>query len=210
MKRFTPFEDQFIRDTYLFFTLNELSRLLGRAIGSIHGRINTLGLIIPDEIKKERHAKGIMAGLQGGVRFRFPKGHVPANKGKKMSSEAKRKIQHTFFTKGHKPKNTLYDNAITIRKDTRGIPQKHIRLSDGVWEYLSRHTYRRHHGSITPGMVVAFRDQNTMNCEVDNLYLLSRKDNMLRNSIARYPDDLKSVMFTISKLTKQIKRYAEK
>lgn len=69
----------------------------------------------------------------------------------------------------------------------------------------------RYLGFIIPlGMVVAFRDRNTLNCDIENLYLLSKKENMLRNQIHQYPDDLKQVIHTISKLTKQIKRYAEK
>lgn len=212
MKRrhFTVFEDNFIRCTYLFYTTPELARLLNRPVKSVFGRIKKLGLIIPPEIKRERHFKGFQIGHQLNVKYRFPKGHTPANKGKKMDPELKKRIQHTFFQPGHKPVNTLHDGAISVRNDNRGVPQKLIRISLGKWEYLSRYTYRQHNGDIPPGMVVAFRDRNTLNCSIENLYLLSKKENMLRNQIHQYPDDLKQVIHTISKLTKQIKRYAEK
>lgn len=39
------------------------------------------------------------------VTGRFEKGHMPANKGVKMPDEIREKIKHTFFPKGHKPKN---------------------------------------------------------------------------------------------------------
>lgn len=38
------------------------------------------------------------------VTGRFEKGHIPANKGKQMSDELRKKIEHTWFKKGNKSK----------------------------------------------------------------------------------------------------------
>lgn len=52
-----------------------------------------------------------------GTAHRFPKGHVPANKGRKMNAGVYAKVSATMFKKGHMPDNTLYDGAESIRKD---------------------------------------------------------------------------------------------
>lgn len=139
---------------------------------------------------------------------RFKKGHIPHNKGKKMSSFASEETIKLFlqnsFKKGNIPHNTKSDGIITIRKDQRGIPQKFIRISQNKWEFLSRYNYKKSFGEIPPGMIVAFKDKNTLNCDPENLMLLTRRENMLRNSIVNYPPELVSTIHVLSKLKKRI------
>ncbi len=86
------------------------------------------------------------------------------------------------FSKGNTPTNTLYNSAITIRKDNRGIPYQFIRISVGNWLHLHVHTWMKHNGPVPEEMMVTFIDGNTMNCDIENLKLMTRKENALRNS----------------------------
>lgn len=120
------------------------------------------------------------AGPKRGV---FKKGHATFNKGKKMPAEIYARAAPTMFKPGQLPKNTRdADGAISIRYDNRGAPVKHIRVSLGKWEYLSRHVWRQHNGEIPKGHIVTHKDGDPMNCEPGNLALMSRADNARRNS----------------------------
>ena len=45
------------------------------------------------------------------------------------------------------------------------------------WEFLHRAVWVEHHGEIPEGMMVSFRDSNPLNCEPDNLMLISKSEN---------------------------------
>ena len=124
-----------------------------------------------------------------------------------MTAQAIRKTKKTRFKKGDLPKNTKYDGAITIRhnhKERGERPYKFIRVKQGKWELLHRYNWVKAHGSIPKNMVVVFKNGDTMNCEIDNLEIITKKENMLRNTIQRYPDDLKNAIKKLSKLKKAI------
>jgi len=143
-----------------------------------------------------------------GLNFRFKKGHIPANKGKKlheyMNPETVEKVKKTCFKNGHLPKNTKEDGAISIRKDRAGRYYQFIRLSLSKWVHLHVHLYREKYGNIPKGYVVAFKDRNTMNCVIENLELITRKELMARNQIHHYPEEIKQTIRTLSKLKKLI------
>lgn len=108
---------------------------------------------------------------------RFVKGQTPWNKGLKGLNYGGRETQ---FTKGHQPHNTKHNGCISIRTDNRGMKQKFIRVALGKWEPLSRHVWRKHHGNIPAGYVVAFKNGNTMNCDISNLEMITRQEAIAR------------------------------
>jgi len=112
---------------------------------------------------------------------RFKKGQVPANKGKTVSKEAKAKMKNTWFRKGHRPHTTLHDGAITVRRDCSGIYYKHIRLAKNKWVMLHRYLWQQAYGPIPKGMVVRFKDGNSLNCQLDNLEMVTRAEHLARN-----------------------------
>ena len=144
-----------------------IHRLLGwrRGNRNVMQKAHKLGL----------HYKGPRRGV-------FKKGLVPFNKGRKMPAAMYEQCAPTMFKKGHLPKNTKEaDGAITIRYDNRGVPVKHIRQALGKWEYLSRHVWRQSHGEIPKGHIVIHRDGDSMNCDIDNLEMITRAENARRN-----------------------------
>lgn len=79
LRRFTPFEDQFIQENYIKLTCSEIGRALDRATNSVYGRIKRLGLSIPAEEVKRRRNLGTEAQRNNAGTFK--KGSVPHNKG---------------------------------------------------------------------------------------------------------------------------------
>jgi hypothetical protein len=121
----------------------------------------------------------------------FKKGHVPANKGKKqtefMTPEAIEKTKSTRFQMGQLPHNSVgvKDGDITIRMDHKkrgGKAYKYIRLALAKWYPLHQYLWEKMNGKLPKGHCLWFRDGNTMNCELSNLELISRAENMRRNS----------------------------
>ncbi len=109
----------------------------------------------------------------------FNKGKVPWNKGVKGYMGANR----TSFYKGDPKCNdtTLPMGHISLRYHKReGRAYKYIKTVTGM-RLLQRVTWERHNGEIPKGHIIAFKDGDSMNCDISNLFMLSRAENMERN-----------------------------
>ena len=130
------------------------------------------------------------------------------NKGKKISDyldkEVIEKIQKTTFKKGNLPHNTLSDGAVTLRRDKTGISYYYYRISKAKWMPYHHKLWIDVHGEIPKGYIVVFKDRNTLNCKLENLELITRRENMQRNSIQRYPNEIRQTIKTLTKLKKTI------
>lgn len=140
--------------------------------------------------------------IEPSIPNQFKPGHTPHNKGKQMDAEIYEKVAPTMFKKGNKPYNTKPVGAINIRLDTQGRPYQYIKIKDSHWELLQRYVWTQAHGEIPRGSVVIFLDGNYLNCELTNLQVITRKENMARNTIQRFPAELQEIM----KLTCKLKR----
>jgi hypothetical protein len=198
MKRFTEKEDQFIRDNYLSIPIKRLARMMGRAEGSVTGRFRRIGLVLPPALAAERKAAST-----------FKKGCIPPNKGKGMSREIREKVSRTWFPSGHQPHNTKEDGMIVGRIDNTGKKYLYIREAKSKWELLHRHLWRKHHGQIPAGLIVAFKDGNSENCVIENLELIDRAQNMRRNTIHNLPEEIRDTKLLIGSLTRKINNYVK-
>jgi hypothetical protein len=140
--------------------------------------------------------------IEPSVANQFKPGHTPHNKGKQISAEIYEKVAPTMFKKGNKPHNTKPVGTINVRLDSDGRPYQYIKIKDSHWELLQRYVWTQANGEIPAGSVVIFLDGNYLNCDISNLQVISRKENMARNTIQRYPAELQEVM----KLTSKLKR----
>ena len=114
------------------------------------------------------------------IASRFVKGSEPANKGKRieefMSEDGIKANSRTRFKSGRMPHNTLAigtervyaDGYVWIKVNERKRVQKH------------RYVWEQAHGKIPDGYLVAFRDGNRQNCDLSNLYLISRQESARR------------------------------
>lgn len=141
-----------------------------------------------------------------GVKTRFPKNHTPANKGKSMTSEQYRKCSKTMFKKGHKPHNTKYNGHISIREDKTGRKYAYVRVKLGVYKLLHRYIWEMHNGPIPEGYIVVFRNDDTMNCTLENLELITKEENLNRNFHNRYPSEIKDIIRLKGALNRQIRK----
>lgn len=199
-------EDKFIKKNYLTMPVKVMAEKIGRSGTGVTTRLRQLELTIPEDIIEQRKQDS-----------RIKPGNIPMNKGRKqseyMTAEAIERTKSTRFKKGHLPHNTKTDGEITIRHDhpdrPGGKPYKYVRIAQSKWEALHRHLWEKHHGPIPKGMNVVFKDGDTLNCIIENLELISNAENMKRNTIHNYPDEIKKNIRLTGKLTRKIKNYEQ-
>lgn len=200
---FTKEEDRFLRNNYLTIPAKRMAKMLGRTEGTARQRIKLLGIMIPPEIIEKFK-----------VESRFKKGSQPPNKGRRqtdyMSAGSIARTKATMFKKGNLPHNTKSDMEISVRPDNRGVKYKFIRISKANWIALHRYNWQQVHGKIPAKMKLIFKDGNTMNCEINNLELLTSAQLMKRNSVHNYPAPIASAMQLRGALNRQINKHLKR
>lgn len=193
MRKFTPEEDNFIRDNYLILPLKRISKMLGRSESSARQRLHLLGLTVPKEIAQKFKKQS-----------QYQPGRTPENKGKKqsefMSQEGIERTKSTRFKTGHEPHNTKFDGHERISKD--GYIE--IRVKKGKYALKHRWMWEQKHGKIPPGHIVIFKDADRMNIQLDNLELISRDENAIRNKLApNYPREIQKAEYLLTKIKRK-------
>jgi hypothetical protein len=190
-----------IRERYPFEPTKKIADDLGLSESSVYNRAFAMGIKKdPKYLRSTQYPPGYL----GGKATQFQKGHAPANKGQKMSKEVYQKVARTMFKKGSKPMNTQPIGTIHQRRDTGGKMYQYIKLADCNWQLLNRYTWEMHNGPIPKGMVVVYKDGNYLNNDINNLLMITKKENMARNTIQRLPKELQQVMRLKCKLIKKI------
>jgi hypothetical protein len=191
---FTPDEDRFLKLNYKKIPCKRMGKMLGRTEGTARQRLKLLGITVPPEIVEKFKKVG-----------QFKKGQEPPNKGKKMSPEVYKKVKRTFFTKGHAPHNTKFNGYERVSKD--GYVE--IRVKKGKFKLKHRVIWEQKRGRVPKGMVVIFKDGNKMNLKISNLKLITREENMKRNSYHNYGKEIARVIQLRGALNRQINKYAK-
>lgn len=108
----------------------------------------------------------------------FKKGDIPWNKGTK--GIMKRPVN--AFKHGLVPHNAIPVGEIRLRKDSRNN-RKYWHIFTGLRKpiLLSHYIWQQHHGDIPKNMIIAFKDGDSLNCNIENLMMITRADNMRRN-----------------------------
>jgi hypothetical protein len=131
---------------------------------------------------------------------RFKKGMVPHNKGKKVGNHPN--MMPTQFRAGARPHNALPIG--TIQPDHAGVMRVKI-AEPRQWCYLHRAHWEAVFGPIPKGHVVAFKDGHAANwADMANLELITRAELQRRNSIHRFPAEMKQTFRLLGKLKKAI------
>uniref|UniRef100_UPI003F694E61 HNH endonuclease signature motif containing protein n=1 Tax=Sediminibacterium sp. TaxID=1917865 RepID=UPI003F694E61 len=197
--------DDIIKAEYLNIPIKRLAKNINKSNCYVLGRLKKLGLIIPPEIIANRITNS-----------RIKPGHIPKNKGLRqseyMSQEMIDRTIATRFKKGQIPHNAIgfKDGDIVTRyahKERNAPPYKWIRIGKGKWEMYHVNLWKQHNGNIPNGHIIVFKDKNTMNVRIENLECITKKENMLRNSIHQYPEELKKTIQTLSIITRKINRH---
>ncbi len=134
--------------------------------------------------------KGFMGRhkLDSGITGRFEKGTPAWNKGKTwdelgIPEESQRRSRLTCFKKNSVSPNTC--PLGTIKKTDDGYLIIKVRSKGTQWErwkLLHRKVWEEHNGPIPPGMVIAFKDGDRTNVDINNLFIMSQAENVTMNT----------------------------
>lgn len=168
------------KQTYHVWTIREINQLKQMAEKMMTTKQAAEALNVPHFSVKNACHKYSIKFYNAGF---FKRGHRAWNKGIKKPYKGG---EATRFTKGHLPHNTRKDFDTRICRDKCGKDYKMIRISLGKWEYYHRYVWTLHYGH--PGKnIIRFKDGNTMNCDIENLMLITRGENARLNTLTRKP-----------------------
>lgn len=184
---FTPEQITKLIELYPNTPTKKVAETLNRPESSVYQKAAALGLKKSPEFLLSPESGRLQKGQSASPETCFKKGFTPQNKGKKqsefMSAEAIERTKATRFKKGIRPHNTKPENTISIRgKKNKPEKYKYIRIGLGNWMLYHRYLWEQAHGRIPKGYIVAFINGDAMDCRIENLKLISRKENVLRNS----------------------------
>lgn len=187
----TAEEEQIVRDMYPDTPNADILKHLPRhGLYSLYRKANSLGLNKTREFMyQQNHRLGkVMMNHPDMIKNRIKKGTPPPNKGKGqsdyMSAEAIIRSAKTRFHKGHKPHNTKWDGAITIRHSSKARgrrPFVNIRLKQGKWKEYQIYLWEKVNGPVPEGHILRCRDGNTLNCHPSNWEPITRAEHARRN-----------------------------
>jgi len=114
--------------------------------------------------------------IPAGAAYRFKKGHIPVNKGRKGWYPPG--CEKNWFKKGHKPHN--YKTGEFLSKDG------YVVMSIGEGKQKLKHIYNweQLNGPLPKGHCLNFLDGDRTNTNVENLELITRAELLRRNMLS--------------------------
>lgn len=187
--------------------VDELAAALGLRRAQIYNKAQQLGLRKPESYHSI--AGKIGAAHPDAVAHQIKPGHIPLNKGKKMSPELYAKCAPTMFKKGQPSINRREVGSERVNVD--GYIE--IKVAEpNKWKLKHRVIWEKAHGKIPKSCNIQFKDGNPLNCVLKNLYIISRSEQMrTKNSMyARYPQELIGVIRLRGSVKRQITLHNKK
>lgn len=192
---------------------------LGRPIHTVYQKANSMGLK-KDQAYLESDASGRLSGKDTrGLKSRFRKGQTPANKGLRRPGWSPGRMAETQFKagemRGAAQKNYVPIGTERISKD--GYLERKVTDDHPVparrWVAVHRLVWEAANGPIPAGHAVVFRKgmRTALPSEItkERLELVTRAELMRRNTIHRYPVELKKAIRLVGKLRRVIEEKAD-
>ena len=176
--KWTEEDLRYLREHYPDDNTAEIAEHLGRTEGAVQQMAAKQDLRKSAEFKaKTLYALGRQVShTPKAIAHRFKKGQEAFNKGMRMtewmSQESQEKCMRTTFKDGNTPRNA-YAAGTEIVRDGR----VYVKVPGRRRLVLKQHyVWQQHHGKIPQDHVVKFRDGDFLNCDISNLYIMSRAD----------------------------------
>ncbi|MFJ2453978.1 HNH endonuclease signature motif containing protein [Pseudomonas protegens] len=197
-------EEEILKARYANQRNEAIALELGRTLQQIYRKAAQLGLKKnPDLLRQILTECGRqLSALNSGQPFK--RGQTPWNKGRK-GLPIRGRAGETQFKKGSKPKNWLpigstrvADGYLQRKVTDTGYPPKD-------WHPVHVLLWEEHNGPIPANHCVCFIDGDRSRIALDNLELITRAERMRRNTIHRYPEELKSAIRAVGRLKRTIR-----
>lgn len=211
MKRFWTNEElEAVRGRYPNEPTAVLASSLGRTLSSVYQAALSLGLKKSTEYLASPAACRLRRGEKRGMSSRFPKGNVPFNKGLTGWTAGGRSAE-TQFKKG-----SLNGRAAEIvqpigaeRLSKDGYLQRKINngpVTQARWKAIHAIVWEQHNGPILKGHIAVFKTADKTNFSIENIEVITRVENMRRNTYHRYPEEIARAIQLRGALNRQINK----
>ncbi|MBC7201897.1 MAG: HNH endonuclease [Pusillimonas sp.] len=216
-KQWTESELAAIRRLYPETPTKEIAKTLGRTVNQIYHQANRLGLKKTETYLNSPHACRLRQGDQVGKETQFTVGHTPWNKGKPGATGHHPNTKRTQFKKGqmHGAAQHNYVPIGSLRVTKYGALEQKVTDDPNLyparrWRPVAHLVWEMEHGPIPDGHIVRFKpglhtvvyDEIT----IDRLELITRAENMRRNTLHRYPKEIAQAIQLRGALNRRINR----
>lgn len=201
----TTEQEVHLRARYPHEKTEQIAADLDRPMYSVYNKAYALGLKKSAEYLASPDAQRLRRGDNVGAAYRFPKGHVPANKG--VKGVCYEGCKPTQFKPGQKPHTwkpigteRLSKEGYLQRKmaDTGCTRRDYVAVHHLIWKEAGR--------DIPQGHALSFKDGNKTNITLENLELVSRADLMRRNTYHNYPKEIAQLIQLRGAVQRQINK----
>lgn len=217
--RWTGRQDAALRREYPDSTAAAVAAHLGVTPAVVYRRAHRLGLEKSAEFKASELSGQIRRASQtpAMIAARFPKGHVPANKGLRRPGWAPGRMAETQFKKGrpaHESPNYLPIGSVRASKD--GLLERKMTDDPKIvparrWQFIHRLVWVKRRGKIPRGHVVRFKPGKSTSVlkeiTIGRLECISFAENMRRNSLWNaYPKPIALLIQLRGQLNRRIRQ----
>lgn len=197
-RQYTSEQEQYVIQHYANTQSSTIAKAIGVSVFCVYRIAEKHGIKKSQEFLNTEQSGRLSKMRVKGEAHRYLKGHTPWNKGKNMPVVGR--MAETQFKKGNEPHNTKHDGYERISKD--GYIE--VRIRKGKFMFKHRYLWEQVNGPVPKGHCLVFKDGNKMNITIDNLEVITRSENMKRNTIHRYSEELKPIVKLIGKLKNKI------
>jgi len=202
----TPADDRTMRRRFPHESTAVVAAALRRTVAATYGRAATLGLKKTAAYLASPAACRLRRGDHVGAAYRYRKGHVPANKGKRRPGWAPGRMAETQFKPGVRSWRTA---AVGSTRVADGYVYRKVADTMGVswtenWVREHRRIWEEAHGPIPPGHTLVFKNGNALDVRLDNLEVLGRRALLQRNYVHNLPAPIKSAVYALGALKRAI------
>lgn len=188
-----------------------IARDLGREPGTVSQMAAKLGLRKSAKYLASPDACRLRRDGNPGIAYRYPKGHVPANKGTRRPGFSPGRMSATQFRRGERSVTAEAMHQPIGTEVVRAEGYRWRKVNDDLpvhkrWREVHRLLWEEHRGPIPPGHSVTFINGEKSDIRIENLELLTRRQLLDRNSIyTRYPPELVQVMKLAGALKRKVR-----
>lgn len=202
-KQWSIDEEALLRALYPCTKGERLASFFNCNLHQIYHRSTKLGLKKSQWFKDSPMAQRLRIDGTIGKPYQFPKGHVPANKGKKVGSFPG--MEKTQFKPGQVPASHRPVGSTRLCSKQGYVLMK---MAEGMhqWRPIHRIIYQRMHGKVPHGHIVTFVDSNRENISITNLTSITIKQHCLNNSVNKYGDEIADLYRLKGRITKAINK----
>jgi HNH endonuclease len=207
----TEAERQELRRLYPDTSTAVLARRMHRRKLALYQQAQQMGLRKSAAYLRSPACIAFIRPGSGGVRFRFPKGNVPHNKGLRRPGWWRGRMRETQFKKGQAPINWHPVGTEVRDRDgylKRKISDDRAKPSRFNWKFVHVLTWEAQHGPVPRGHAVVFKNGDKADIRGENLELVTRQELMRRNSVHNLPPALAQVVQLRGALVRQIRKRA--